>query len=203
MFDCIIFDIDGTLLDTKKASTLSAQKTLLDMTGSEPPPAELDALFGIPNDFIAQKYGVDKKTYSDIVDRYYEHYGAKYNSVFPFVVETLEKLSGMPLILGIITAKSRWEYEHDFGRFKLKSFFNEAVTASDAAPKPSREPVDVFIKKTGAVRERILFLGDAATDYECARASGIAFAFANWSGNTAIKGSDYILDDIRNLPDII
>ncbi len=203
MFTCILFDIDGTLLDTQKASSLSAQKTLEDMTGNAPPLAELDALFGVANHLMAQKYNVDPVQYTEIVDRHYEIVSAKYNRVYPFVVETLEELTQKALTLGIITAKSRWEYQHDFGRFELEKYFRMAVTASDADPKPSPAPVEKFIQATGVDRDEILFLGDASADIRCARAAGISFAFANWSGNKVITESDYILDDIRDLLNLL
>jgi HAD superfamily hydrolase (TIGR01549 family) len=203
MFTCILFDIDGTLLDTRKASTLSAQRTLEDIAGSAPPLAEIDALFGVANHLIAQKYNVDPAQYTEIADRHYEILGEKYNRVYPFVVETLEKLAQKTLTLGIITAKSRWEYQHDFDRFELKKYFRIAVTASDADPKPSPAPVEKFIQATGVNRDEILFLGDTSADARCARAAGISFAFASWSGNAAITESDYLLDDIRDLLNLL
>ncbi len=195
MFRCILFDIDGTILDTKRASLLSAQEAAAQGLGRRYELEELMFTFGLTTLDSAKQMGFSDPTeYRRLVDAAYTKYGVQYNCVFPGIRETLDALEKRAVPMGIVTAKTRWEYDHDFNRFGLHSYFPCSVTADDTTKqKPSPDPVDSFSRTAKIPKQEILYVGDTDCDSICARSAGVAFAFAGWSGNPMPKEVDFHL----------
>lgn len=179
----LVFDIDGTLIDTAKIHFTSLERALRILWGEGKEIPDLKFSFGIsgvrtmeilefPDPVEAHK--VWDRTYIEC---------SREMGIKPFegVREVLEKLSKTEASLGIITSKSREEYEEDFGRREMGGYFACAVTASDThRGKPNPDPMLEYLKRTGAKPEETLFFGDSAYDMECARAAGVDRALVLW-----------------------
>ncbi|HBU12114.1 MAG TPA: hypothetical protein DEB31_05110 [Clostridiales bacterium] len=201
MFSCILFDVDGTLLNTKKTTRLAAQAAIRETLGKEVDGQIVDSLFGISNYEAAPVYGYsDPMDFVVAIEKHYAVYAAQYNELFPGVPGVLNELKTRGVPMGVITARTRQEYDFDFDIFGLHQYFGVSVTLDDTVRgKPAADPIEKYIAQTGAQRSAILFVGDTPPDYGCAQNAGVAFAFAGWSGNNKIAGADYCL----NTPDEI
>ena len=101
--------------------------------------------------------------------------------LFPGMEETLEKLSGREVHLGLITSKTRSEYEADFRDRELGGYFDCVVTSSDTRKgKPFPDPMLEYLKRTGAKPGEVLYLGDSVHDMTCARDAGVDHGLVLW-----------------------
>ncbi len=66
--------------------------------------------------------------------------------------------------MGIVTSRSRAEYEEDFTRLGLYGYFDTVVCEEDTVNhKPEAEPLDFYMRKTGARPEEVLYIETAFT----------------------------------------
>ena len=99
--------------------------------------------------------------------------------------------------MGIVTSRSRAEYEEDFTRLGLYGYFDTVVCEEDTVNhKPEAEPLDFYMRKTGARPEEVLYIGDSIYDMECACAAKAACGLALWgAGGVKHIHADYYFPD--------
>ena len=180
MYNYILFDADGTLLDTKKASAMAAVSAVKELFHKDLTEEDIAFTFGIPTIEAGKAFGLENpEDYVKRVDKYYAMYSEKYNAVFEGVEDVLCALKEKNIITGVITAKTDWEYHHDFEKLPITKYFAGYVCADDA-PKPSEKAYRKFFEKYSLPRGKTLYVGDTAVDKQFAQNSGIDFALAAW-----------------------
>jgi HAD superfamily hydrolase (TIGR01549 family) len=191
----IVFDIDGTLLDTEKTGMVSLQQTIREESGIEVPLPDLYPYFGIPSWEAMIKLGFSDPESAAL--RWEENFQALMYLTTPFdgVETTLEQLCKKGIVLGVVTSRHRSEFNSDPFLHKWSSFFTCTVCANDAPRhKPHPDPMLRFISCTGARPENVLFVGDTIYDQQCGHQAGTAFALATWgSRNGAVIPAEYYL----------
>ncbi len=193
MYDCVIFDIDGTILDTREASLLSVQKAYFMESGTLLPLEEIDFAFGTTTRNTAKKLNVaDAETFITRIDETY-HQLAHKTGFFPGMEETIRHLFERNIYLGVVTSKTIWEYEHDFTKFGLKQYFKTAICVEDTKKhKPDAQPLYEFFTRSGQNSKTSLYIGDSINDQLCAKAAGVDFALAEWGATAELKAK-YVL----------
>lgn len=196
MYNCIIFDVDGTILDTKYSSVCAAKSAAEEINHKKYNYDDFEITFGMPTHQMAQNFGIDDTTlYVSTVDRYYEEYSVEHNKIFDGMLYTIETLLKKEVNIGVVTSKTLWEYEFEFKRFDLIKYFPNAVYAElTENHKPHPQPVYKYFELSAVKNPKALFVGDTVYDYKCATSAGIDFAFANWSGNTTIREGKHVLN---------
>jgi len=180
----IIFDIDGTILDTEQAVLTSLQETLWEVEGRR---AELDSLrfiLGIPGKDALKKLSLKKEELVfDVWDNKYSQC-SKDLTVFPGVKEVLLQLKEEAFILGVITSKTKKQYEDAFHPIGFQDFFETVICAEDTVQhKPSPEPMEKYLERSGAQANDVLYVGDSPYDMACAQAAGVDCLLVAWGGN--------------------
>ena len=177
----IIFDIDGTLLDTEEAILRSLQDTLSDMLGEEVPRKELTFALGIPGEAALQTLGI---TDTKRANAQWNLHLRKYKQLirlFDGVPELLKRLKEAGCSLGIVTSKDRKEYATDFLPFGIGGYFDVTICVEDAPrPKPSPDPLLAYLSQAVAKAENTLYIGDTNYDRLCAEQAGVDFGYALW-----------------------
>ncbi|NLF27657.1 MAG: HAD family hydrolase [Clostridiales bacterium] len=184
----IVFDIDGTLLDTALADLVGLREALLQATGVEHTIEELYPALGVPSRDILEKYGVPERDLPRYENLWNEAMYRNFESVkvFPGIREAVKRLKERGFRLGIVTSKTRREYANEFPQFGVDKFFDVIVTADDTVEhKPCPEPLLKYLERAGANRERALYIGDSIHDLRAAKAAGVDFALAEWGLNCA------------------
>lgn len=193
MYDCVIFDIDGTIIDSRESSLLSVQQAYFLETGRLLPFEEIDFAFGTTTLETARILGVpDAVRFIANVDEHYHKYSDR-TQLFPGMEDVIRRLNERNVYLGVVTSKTVWEYEHDFTRFNLARFFGRAMCVEHTRQhKPDPEPLNMFFLLTGFSREKSLYIGDSTNDALCAQAAGVDFALAKWGATQEIAAKYYL-----------
>lgn len=177
----IVFDIDGTLIDTEHAVLHGLQDTLTQLTGETLPLESLTFSLGIPGDATLRRLGIpDIAGAAGLWNRLMRRYESSI-TVFDGIIPLLEALSRRGCTLGVVTSQTREELAGDFLRLGLGPRFSTVITASDTAlHKPHPDPLLRYLERASAQRSHTLYLGDSEYDSQCAQAAGVDFALALW-----------------------
>lgn len=199
----IVFDVDGTLIDTEYAVLHSLQDTIEYMTDTKPKIESLIFALGITGKTALQQLGiVDIPLALSLWDKNMDKY-SNHVRVFDNISNLLEQLTSWGYELGIVTSKTKNEFVHDFSIFGIDNYFKTIVCADDTSDhKPNPAPILKYIELTQCDKEELLYIGDSAYDMECAMRAGIDFALAGWGAkkklNTRISYATP-LDAIKHL----
>jgi HAD superfamily hydrolase (TIGR01549 family) len=201
MYNCIIFDIDGTILDTEIAVLSSLRKLVLEELNKNYSFEELRFALGIPGEVALNKLGItDISESNEKWNRYLKGY-FRHVKVFDEIKDTLVKLNEMGVSIGIVTSKTKEEYINDFVPFGLTNYFRLVVCADDTEKhKPDPEPILKFIELSGADKSKTIYIGDTKYDMECAFSAGIDFALGLWGAKSLIGiNANYILENPKQI----
>ena len=182
-YNHLVFDIDGTLIDTVNIHMVSLERILKKFWGEDARIPDLRFSFGIPGEAAmeALKLPDPAEAHREWEKVYLSCAKEAPGQLFPGMRETLDRLKGTETALGIITSKTRSEFEEDFRGRGLGSYFACVVTASDTSRgKPFPDPMLEYLRQTGAEPREVLYLGDSVHDMECARKAGVDCALVLW-----------------------
>lgn len=189
--DLVIFDLDGTLIDSE-AIILGAQYETFARCGLVHPGREAGlGVIGLTLDIalmrlagLAEPDDVLTQTYRDVFNGMRERAETDPSlaePLFPGVVELLAGLSQRPAtVLGIATGKSRRGADYAIERHGWAALFATTQTADDAISKPHPDMILRAMAETGASPERTLMVGDSTFDMEMAVAAGVTPVAVSW-----------------------
>lgn len=179
----IVFDIDGTLIDTERTGVLSLIQTVKELVGREMSYEEAYGYFGTPSARACQMMGyADPAHFAEVWEEHFQElmYLVK---PFPGVEEVLSDLKKAGVRTGIVTSRSRFEYSYDPTMARWAPYFDKVICSEDSPRhKPFPDPMLSYMDAVGAVPEDTLFVGDTVHDAECGHAAGCDFALADWLG---------------------
>jgi HAD superfamily hydrolase (TIGR01549 family) len=186
----LIFDIDGTLLDTEYSILHSLQDTLADIQNKDLDINELTFALGIPGEVTLRKLGVQ---YTKHANKIWNNNLLKYSSsikLFDGISELLPELQNKGYQLGIITSKNPQEFTNDFEPHNISGYFSTILCVTDSPrPKPFADPILSYLERTNTSKEEVIYIGDTIYDYQCALNAGVDFGLAVW-GNASRKNID-------------
>jgi len=172
----ILFDLDGTLIDSTEA-ILESFAMAYQHFGEEVPEAELiKAEIGHPLDSMFKTLGVEEAHVWDYVAAYKEHYrkiACEKTMLLPKARETVV-LAKSFATLGVVTtktAKYSIELLEDMG---LMHYFDVLIGREDVKnPKPHPEPIEKALSKLPCVTNEVWMIGDTCMDMLAAKAANV------------------------------
>jgi phosphoglycolate phosphatase len=174
----VVFDWDGTLVDSIGSIVACTRAALADAGVPEPPEATIRAAVGLGlTDVFSRFYpAAEPERQALVLDRYRHHWVETWHSrhdPFPGAVETLAALAGSGALLAVATAKSRRGLVRDFERTGLGRWFHASRTVDECPPKPSPEMLLELMAELGTRPGETLMVGDSRWDLEMARNAGV------------------------------
>lgn len=201
-YQAYLFDIDGTVLDTRELirNTFQIMAKRLDLPA--PSQETVKNTIGVPiyrqmrlvlgEGYAEDVYECALETYRAIMWEIYK----EYLTAFPGAAETLARLSDMGKKLAVVTSRKKESLLTFLEAANVRRYFTEFVSPEDTdRHKPDPEPALLALKKLGARPEDSVFIGDAEFDILCGRAAGMDTAFVEWGG------MDYTRWDVQ--PDFV
>jgi HAD superfamily hydrolase (TIGR01549 family) len=181
MFKYVVFDVDGTLVETDEAILLALQKLIFEERKQLLPILELAFSLGIPGMKSLEILGWGGRR--DLFDKWNE-YIEDNNSlmqIYPKIEYLLNICHRNKIKLGIVTSRTKKELFDDIIVNGLLDYFDTIVCADDTFNhKPNPDPLYKYIEFSSAIPLEILYIGDTQYDLECANSANIAFSLADW-----------------------
>ena len=172
----ILFDLDGTLIDSTEAILESFHNSYRVFGLPSPKDEEIKSLIGHPLDVMYSSLGVEEKIVWDMVDTYKEHYreiSREKTILLPYAKEAVE-LAGKNARIGIVTTKTGKYSKILMEHFNLMQHFEILVGREDVQnPKPHAEPIQKAIDFLSASKDDCWMIGDTRMDLISAKNAGI------------------------------
>ena len=171
----VIFDLDGTLIDSTEAIVLCFMHTFDALGVSRPPREEVIRLIGHPlRDQFARLTDHDPDECVRVYRARYEEVCREMTTLMPHARECLERLRGAGFLLGFATSKKLFYSELILNHLGILDFFASRIGPEEVThPKPHPEAVLKSLEHLGARPEEAFFVGDTFFDVEAARAAGV------------------------------
>lgn len=200
-YKCIIFDIDGTIIDTEKMNFIPLQRLIKEEKGIEIEYSSLLEYKAYAGKKTLELLGFEEieETYKKWV-KYVNEFeqGASLYEGFDYVIKTLHEEG---IICAIASSKTKKQYEIDFHPTGLHEYMQSIVLAEDTQNhKPHPEPLLKAVEKLNIEPYDCIYIGDTLADYKSSKSAGMDFALAKW-GAFDISGieADYNLNHPMDL----
>lgn len=187
-YTAVLFDLDGTIVDSAPGITASLAKTLADLGEPIQTPAELLRWVGPPiMDSFRDLGGFDPAESLKALEIYRGHYlseGVFDAAVYDGVPDVLRAISQSNLPLSLATSKPETPATLVLEHYGLAHYFDELTGASDDEKRSKKADVIAEalrrLAANGADLERPIMIGDRIHDVEGAAANGIPTIFVTW-----------------------
>ncbi len=183
MYQCIIFDVDGTLIESEGTILKSIAKFAQVHMGLSLQEKDLTHFAGVCTSDFLTRIGFPAERNEEGVRLFNEIAATYVNEITMFdgIQELLDTLRERGYTMGVCTSRNRAEYEEDIRHFGFQEYFQYTVVVDDVQhPKPNPEPVLKFLNLSGMQAKDCLYLGDSINDYGACKAAGVDFALARW-----------------------
>jgi len=206
-FDLLVFDWDGTLMDSAAAITASLQAACRDLDLPVPSEERARYVIGLGLDDALSHIlpGLDPARYPEVAARYRVHF-LRHDSdtgLFPVAVRAVVALHEAGFLLAVATGKSRRGLERALAATDLKRYFHATRCADEGHAKPHPGMLLGLMEELGVAAERTLMIGDTTHDMEMARAAGVPRLGAAYGAHSkeALLGYGPVIcvDDIDGL----
>lgn len=175
-YSLIVFDWDGTLIDSAGTIVECIQNAARDM-GLEVPGRERASHvigLGLQDSLRHAVPGLPAERYLEFADHYRRHFFARQDSMLLFhgVRELLDTLRESHL-LAIATGKSRRGLDRALRADALERYFSASRCADETNPKPHPAMLLELMDELDADPRRTLMVGDTSHDLDMAKAAGV------------------------------
>ncbi len=185
----IVFDCDGTLVDSQHLIAAAMAETFVSI-GLDAPPTEvvrrvvglrLDEAIArlLPQSHVDQALSL-AETYKGAFHRLRADPASLPDPLYPAVRETLCRLAESNYLLGVATGKSRRGLSVTLERHRLSDLFITLQTADDAPGKPDPTMVHQAMNEAGAAPHETIVIGDTVFDMMMAKNAGVRALGVAW-----------------------
>jgi len=205
MYKYVIFDVDGTMVDTEEAVMYAYQSVIFKKYDRYFTDEEMLKGYGVPTPKALVKYG-----FTDIEKAMKDYYkylveGFARCSAFDGIIEVIGSLKTRNIPMGIVTSRCKYEIDIDTCLQGFINQFDSVVSSDDTTlHKPNADPLRNAIEKMNANLSETIYIGDTVFDGRCAKSAGVKFALALWGSNNAENiAADYYFKKPSDLLEIL
>lgn len=182
----VLFDLDGTIIDSIELILRSYRHTMELHRCNEPMPPDEVWIKGLGTPLWAQfgQITEDKEEIEAMVQTYRTYNLTHHDAlVKPYegVVDEIRRMKDAGLLLGVVTSKLRDGAMRGLRISGLDDVFDIVLGCDDVKhPKPHPEPVVKAVEELGVRCPETVFVGDSRHDMECGRGAGVKTAAVLW-----------------------
>ena len=190
-FDLIVFDWDGTLMDSTSTIVKCIQASARDL--GLPVPRDEAASYviglGLHEAMQAVMPDVDPLMYPRMVERYRYHYLSRDHELvlFPGVMAMLQDLSQQAYFLAVATGKSRVGLNRSMDAVKVISLFDATRCADETFSKPHPAILQELTRELGQDMKRTVMIGDTSHDLLMANNAGATGVAVRYGAHSSDK----------------
>ena len=208
----LLFDLDGTLVDSIELILGSARHAFIGFAGHVPSDDEWRVGIGRPLQAVLLEYAAGDQADADRLLVRYREYQLEHHDrllhAYDGVVDTLRALHAAGHPLAVVTSKSDWLAQRALEFVGISELFGALVGCDTCVNhKPHPEPVERALAILGEAASNALFVGDSPHDIQSGRAAAVYTVGASWGAFSRAEmlasGADVVIDDITGLPAVI
>lgn len=207
----VLFDLDGTLIDSIGLLLASVRHTFAGREGRAPTEEEWIAGIGTPLAEQLRPFVESDDDAGALVDRYRTYqrqHHDKLTTTYDGVLDTLEQLYNWGHPMGVVTSKSNEMMERSLRHAGLDVYMQTMIGCdSCAVHKPDPFPVRMALDELGYEAHEAVFVGDSPHDIASGNAAGVTTIGALWGPFTRNQLAPYkpalYLDQITELPRLV
>jgi len=173
----ILFDLDGTLIDSTEAILESFGVAFKTFEEDVPHDTRIKAEIGHPLDVMFATLGVEEEKVAEYVHAYKMHYreiSCAKTILLPLAREAVE-LAAKHATLGVVTTKTAKYSIELLEHMGLMSYFEVLIGREDVQnPKPHPEPIEKALAQLTNESKEIWMIGDTEMDMLAAKAAKVA-----------------------------
>ena len=210
-FKAVLFDFDGTIMDTNTIILKSWKHTFNTVLERDPVHEEIVATFGEPLDVTMGKLFPDRDTH-EMVETYRNYQRHIYKddiTMFPGMKDVILELKERGYKVAIVTSRLWYSTRTGLYKFDIADMFDAVVSAEDTTiHKPDPTPCLLCLEKLGIGPEEALMVGDSKFDILCARNAGVESCLVSWTISVSEElrrqlAPEYYITDAKQLLDIV
>ena len=216
----ILFDLDGTLLDTAGDIALALSRAFADHGHQGPPPAAVRQMIGkgapvlVERAVAAQGLDLAPAGQAALLERFFHHYGRLQEldecaaQPYPGAREALVALHGAGLPLGVVTNKYHRFATGLLQRLDLAGYLR-VVVGGDTCERRKPDPMPLLhaCAQLGVAPSTALMVGDSSNDVDAARAAGMPVVLVPYGytegQDPGLWPCDHMVDSLADLPGLI
>ena len=212
--DTVLFDFDGTVMDTNNVILMSWQHTFRTLRGREEDREVIVKTFGEPLELTMKKFfpEVPAEKALEVYRSFHRDNFGELIDLFPGMRELLTEVKRRGYKTGLVTSRLYNTTMQGLEKYEIKDLFDAVLTADDTDKhKPDPAPINITLEKLGSSPETSIMLGDTLFDLLCAKNAGVRSILVSWS--LALRGMtkeelgeaapDYIIQKPEELLEII
>ena len=205
-YDAIMFDLDGTLLDTKSLIDQSVIHTFEQLRPDyKLTEEEIDSFFGPTLYQSFSKYSNDEKEIEKMIETYREYNKANHDMMvkaFPRAKETLRDLKKAGLKIAVVSSKKSDMVLHGLELCGLDKYV-DLVCGNESVKNPKPDPEGILKAKEELKANKVAYVGDTKSDIDAAIAANVTAV-----GVLYIKNPEIMMDAkpdfvIKNLYELV
>jgi pyrophosphatase PpaX len=204
-FPVVLFDLDGTVVDSGHIILASMRHATLTVLGREIPDHALMAAVGGPG-LEAQMLELGGAEHAEELVTVYRLHNEPLHDELRLCAGmdgVLRRLEAEGRRLGVVSAKRRRTVELAFAATDIGHLFDVVVGGDEASrQKPSPDGLLLALERLGADPSNAAYVGDSPFDMDSARAGGLAAIGVSWGGvhdRSALEAADVIVDTPEEL----
>lgn len=207
----ILFDMDGTLLDSIELIVQGAEFAYDGREGPRPTRAEWQALIGTPLDTMLGRWSTGGDDVVFLKTRYRQFQLENHDRLvrlYEGVADTVKELHVKGHPMAIVSSKLDAGIRRSMDHFNLTPHF-WSIVGLDATEKHKPHPAPVLhaLDELGVRAPDAIFVGDSPHDMQAGASAGVPTVACTWGAYTrqelAAAGPDYWMEKITDLPGLI